>query len=57
MTALKVGQHWRGDDNYVIRIVGFAKSNGWPIVRHVNAKQGGWMVNPAWFELWTCTKP
>jgi hypothetical protein len=54
--TVKVGQHWRDDlDGYVVRVVGFAE-NGWPVVRHVNARQGGHMVNPAWFGKWTKTK-
>ena len=51
-----VGQHWRQDDGYLCRVVGFA-SHGWPAVRHVNAKYApSSMVNPAWFARWTLTK-
>lgn len=53
MTAtVEVGQHWRDEDGYLMRVVGFAE-NGWPYVRHPNAKRGGSMVNPAWFKVWT----
>jgi hypothetical protein len=53
----RAGQHWRDLDGYVVRIVGFSSRSGWPIVRHVNARQGGWEVNPAWFTNgWTLTK-
>lgn len=50
-TVAKVGQRWRQTDGYLCDVVGFAE-NGWPWVRHPNAKSGGHMVNPAWFAQW-----
>lgn len=49
---IEIGQRWRNpDDGYLMDVVGFC-ANGWPFVRHPNAKRGGSMVNPAWFLHW-----
>lgn len=48
---ISIGQRWRQTDGYLCRVVGF-QPNGWPFVRHINAKQGGHAVNPAWFKEW-----
>lgn len=49
--AVSVGQRWRQTDGYLCDVIAFC-DNGWPWVRHPNAKQGGHMVNPAWFGQW-----
>jgi hypothetical protein len=54
-TEVAIGQHWRQEDGYLCKVVGFGQ-NGWPFVRHVNAQQGGWLVNPGWFGHWTRTR-
>lgn len=51
LSNVEVGQVWREDDGYLVRVVGF-DSRGWPFVRHINAKSGGSSVNPAWFGEW-----
>lgn len=47
-----IGQRWRTEDGYLVRVIAI-NNKGWPFVRHVNAKQGGMNINPAWFS----TKP
>lgn len=51
MSALAIGQRWRGDDGYLMDIVAFSQ-RGWPVVRHPNARGGGIETNPAWFARW-----
>lgn len=46
-----IGTRWRQTDGYLCVVVGLSE-NGWPWVRHPNAKQGGHIVNPAWFSEW-----
>ena len=51
----RVGQIWRDDlDGYLYRVVVVSDNGIW--VRHPNAKSGGNMVNPAWFDHWHLTR-
>jgi hypothetical protein len=54
---VRVGQRWRQTDGYPCVVVGYA-ANGWPWVRHPNARRpgSGHMVNPAWFAEWTLVR-
>lgn len=56
MSEVKVGQVWRDDlDGYLNKVVAI-DSEGRIWTRHPNAKSGGGIVNPAWFEHWILTR-
>lgn len=55
-SAVKVGQIWRSpDDGYLYKIV-HVDDRGRIWARHPNQRQGGMVINPAWFDHYEMTR-